>query len=61
MKSGMMAAEAIHNNLSDDKDILEYQKNFENSWIHEELHVSRNFKGGFDKGLFFGLAHGGLT
>jgi electron-transferring-flavoprotein dehydrogenase len=61
MKSGMLAAEAIHANLNDEKDIADYQKNFEKSWIHEELSVSRNFKGGFDKGMFFGLAHGGLT
>ncbi len=28
------------------------------SWVVKELKESRNFKGGFDKGLWFGLMHG---
>ena len=38
-----------------------YQKAYENSWVHDELFASRNFKGGFDKGLYAGLIHGGIT
>jgi len=30
------------------------------SWVAEELKESRNFKGGFDKGLWLGMAHGGF-
>ena len=29
--------------------------------MHDELYSSRNFKGGFDKGLYRGMIHGGLT
>ena len=29
-----------------------------NSWVVKELKESRNFKGGFDKGLWAGLVHG---
>jgi electron-transferring-flavoprotein dehydrogenase len=29
--------------------------------VHDELYASRNFKGGFTKGLYFGLGHGGFT
>ena len=29
--------------------------------MHDELFASRNFKGGFDKGLYRGLIHGGIT
>jgi electron-transferring-flavoprotein dehydrogenase len=32
-----------------------------NSWVAKELKESRNFKGGFEKGLWFGMAHGGLV
>lgn len=28
------------------------------SWVVKELKESRNFKGGFDRGLWFGLLHG---
>lgn len=29
-----------------------------NSWVAKEMKESRNFKGGFDKGLWTGLLHG---
>ena len=41
-------------------DIKNYEKNVRNSWVAEELRQSRNFKAGFEKGLWFGLAHGGI-
>ena len=37
-----------------------YEDSVRSSWVAEELKVSRNFKGGFERGLWFGLAHGGL-
>lgn len=30
------------------------------SWVADELKQSRNFKSAFERGLWFGLAHGGL-
>lgn len=66
MKSGMMAAEEIFSKFKSGEDLSTsdmsgYQQRFKKSWVHDELHVSRNFKSGFEKGLFRGLLHGGLT
>ena len=67
MKTGMMAAEEIfakHQASDGDiggEQISSIQQSFEDSWVHEELHQTRNFKSGFDKGLFHGLAHGAFT
>ena len=38
-----------------------YQDRYKKSWVHDELFTSRNFKGGFEKGLYRGLVHGGFT
>jgi len=69
MKTGMLAAEAIFDRVKevDEYDLLdclevtEYETSVMNSWVAEELKASRNFKGGFDKGLWAGLAHGGIV
>lgn len=66
MKSGILAAEEIYKKLNEDEDLSSsdmsgYQDAFKKSWIHDELKVSRNFKSGFDKGLYAGLVHGGFT
>ena len=66
MKSGMMAAETISQKFKKGEDLSTsdmggYQSLFKNSWVHKELFESRNFKGGFSRGLYFGLLHGGLT
>ena len=66
IKTGMLAAESIYqhvlngNNL-DKEEIKEYDHNVKNSWVVKELKESRNFKGGFDKGLWTGLLHGAIT
>lgn len=64
MKTGMLAAEAIFeaskNTDLENAEIKSYEEQVHSSWVAEELKVSRNFKGGFEKGLWFGLAHGGL-
>jgi len=66
MKTGMLAAEAIFANFEKNNDsvtgdeLTEYETSVRSSWVAEELKTSRNFKGGFDKGLWFGMAHGGL-
>jgi electron-transferring-flavoprotein dehydrogenase len=59
----MVAAEAIYNQAEQGKpienqDLTGYEKTMRDSWVVKELKESRNFKGGFDKGLWFGLAHG---
>jgi len=47
MKSGMVAAEVVHNAISnDDKtgaELEEFTPAFNNSWLYKELHVQRNF------------------
>ena len=63
MKSGMLAAESIYNTVLkgedlDGEELTCYERNIRDSWVVKELKESRNFKGGFDKGLWFGLAHG---
>lgn len=32
----------------------------EKSWVWEELHAARNIKNSFKKGLYHGLAYGGI-
>ena len=66
MKTGMLAAEAIFEKHMKGEDLSKqslynYQKSYEESWVAKELYTSRNFKSGFDKGLYVGLLHGGLT
>ena len=61
----MVAAESIYDEVTagndiEGKDLVNYEKNIRNSWIIKELKESRNFKGGFDKGLWAGLVHGKL-
>ena len=65
IKSGMIAAESIYEQVLSGKeleqqDLTQYEKGIQDSWIMKELKESRNFKGGFDKGLWFGLLHGRL-
>ena len=57
MKSGMMAADAAFDAIAAGRshDELEaYPRAFESSWLHEELHLARNFKPWMDKGLWAG-------
>jgi len=63
IKTGMLAAEAFTNMSLEAKklaqdELVEYEKNVRDSWVVREMKESRNFKGGFDKGLWFGLLHG---
>jgi electron-transferring-flavoprotein dehydrogenase len=66
LKSGMIAAESIYEQVvaGEDianKDLSNYEKNIRSSWIIKEMKESRNFKGGFDKGLWAGLIHGAVV
>ncbi len=64
MKSGILAAETLfdallHNDFSIDR-LKSYDERFRTSWAYEELHAARNFRKGFDKGLYAGLVQAGL-
>jgi len=63
MKTGMLAAEAIFENREsfESKELASYEQKVRSSWVCEELQESRNFKGGFEYGLYGGLIHGGLV
>ncbi len=62
MKSGMIAAETIFEELSQDaestgKELHAYTSNFNDSWLYKELHASRNFGPALHKfGTFIGAA-----
>jgi electron-transferring-flavoprotein dehydrogenase len=65
MKSGVLAAETIldaliHDDCSEGR-LNSYPERFKNSWAHEELHASRNYRKAFTKGLYHGLLQTGLT
>jgi electron-transferring-flavoprotein dehydrogenase len=55
MKSGMLAAEAIHR-----QDLDSYEKEIRHSWVFEELHTARNFRPFFRYGLKIGTLLGGI-
>lgn len=64
MKTGMLAAEAIYQNLVSEtpkEEVTEYEDAVKASWVYEELREVRNVKPAFDKGFYFGMAHSGLT
>ena len=64
MKTGMMAAEAVHAALGEGRsgDMgADYQRAYEKSWVYQDLHRVRNVKPMWSKlGLVGGLALGGL-
>ena len=57
IKSGALAAEAVFAALGAGRqhdELAAYPQAFEASWLHEELHVARNFKPWMGKGLYLG-------
>jgi electron-transferring-flavoprotein dehydrogenase len=63
IKSGMLAAEALVDALAASRqhdELAAYPAAFENSWLHEELHVARNVKQYLNKGLVFGSIMTGI-
>jgi electron-transferring-flavoprotein dehydrogenase len=48
IKSGMLAAEAIHSGQ-------DYEELFRKSWLYKELYKIRNIRPGFNHGMFLGL------
>tara|TARA_R110001599_G_scaffold64023_3_gene178483 strand:+ start:56097 stop:57785 length:1689 start_codon:yes stop_codon:yes gene_type:complete len=63
IKSGMLAAEAAFAALQAQRqhdELLSYPEAFQQSWLHEELHVARNFKPWMSKGLYTGALMFGI-
>ncbi|MGZ5200697.1 MAG: 4Fe-4S dicluster domain-containing protein [Telluria sp.] len=63
IKSGMMAADAAFAALGENRqgdELASYPAAFEQSWLHEELHVARNFKPWMSKGLVMGSIMTGI-
>ncbi|QCP14520.1 electron transfer flavoprotein-ubiquinone oxidoreductase [Pseudoduganella umbonata] len=59
IKSGMLAAESVVAALAENRagdELASYPASFEQSWLHEELHVARNVKPWLSKGLYLGSA-----
>jgi electron-transferring-flavoprotein dehydrogenase len=53
IKSGMLAAESAFAALTADRrqdELSSYPQAFASSWLHQELHVTRNFKASMSKG-----------
>jgi electron-transferring-flavoprotein dehydrogenase len=63
IKSGMLAAEAVVEALGAGRaadELAAYPAAFEQSWLHEELHVARNVKPWLKKGLYLGSLMTGI-
>jgi electron-transferring-flavoprotein dehydrogenase len=60
MKSGMIAAETIFENLKEDKELSSYEDRFKKSWVYEELYQARNVKPSFSWGLILGIIFTGV-
>ncbi|MCA1855357.1 electron transfer flavoprotein-ubiquinone oxidoreductase [Massilia oculi] len=63
IKTGMLAAEAAFAALGEGRqhdELASYPAAFEKSWLHEELHVARNFKPWMSKGLYIGTIMTGI-
>ncbi|GAA4019416.1 electron transfer flavoprotein-ubiquinone oxidoreductase [Actimicrobium antarcticum] len=63
MKTGMLAADAAFAALAEARqfdELTSYPEAFEQSWLHEELHVARNFKPWMSKGLLTGALMVGI-
>jgi electron-transferring-flavoprotein dehydrogenase len=57
IKSGMLAAEATAQALSDGRsadELTAYPEAFRNSWLYDELNIARNFKPWMAKGFWLG-------
>ncbi|OBV40949.1 electron transfer flavoprotein-ubiquinone oxidoreductase [Janthinobacterium psychrotolerans] len=63
IKSGMLAADAAFGALGEQRqhdELASYPVAFEQSWLHEELHVARNVKPWLSKGLYLGSLMTGI-
>jgi electron-transferring-flavoprotein dehydrogenase len=60
MKSGIIAAETIFENINNKKDLSIYESKFKKSWVYKELYAARNVKPSFSWGLIVGILFTGI-
>jgi len=60
MKSGIIAAQVIDKHINDGENLSIYEKEFNNSWLYEELHQARNVKPSFKWGLIPAMIFTGI-
>jgi len=63
IKTGMLAAEAAYNAVTSGRqhdELSAYPTAYAGSWLHDELHRTRNFKQWMSKGLYLGTVMVGL-
>jgi electron-transferring-flavoprotein dehydrogenase len=60
MKSGIIAAETIHEFLANNVPLSSYESNFNSSWIYKELYSARNVKPSFSWGLIPAIIFTGI-
>ena len=60
MKSGIIAAETIFENIKNKIDLSIYEEKFKNSWAYKELYAARNVKPSFSWGLILGILFTGI-
>ena len=60
MKSGIIAAETIYENLKENKELSIYEDKFKKSWLYKELYQARNVKPSFSWGLILGILFTGI-
>jgi electron-transferring-flavoprotein dehydrogenase len=63
IKSGMLAAESVFAALGESRqhdELVSYPVAFEQSWLHDELHVARNVKPYLNMGLYVGSLMTGI-
>ena len=60
MKSGILAAETIWDNINNKVDLSVFENKFKNSWVYKELYAARNVKPSFRWGLILGVLFTGL-
>ena len=60
MKSGMLAADAIFENLEAQSEPTSYSAKIKESWLWDELYRVRNIRPGFKRGLWLGMAYAGI-
>ena len=60
MKSGMICAEAVFDNLTSEPpeaEVTAYSERLKQSWVWEELYQVRNIRPSFQRGLWGGIAY----
>ena len=60
MKSGIIAAETICDNIQSNKPLSNFEIKFKNSWLYKELYQARNVKPSFNWGLIVAILFTGI-